>query len=46
MLKEGVGRLVGHQWGHELAIRGELYMAMDTFEEYLAMPRPGAISWS
>ena len=29
MLKEGVGRSLGHQWGQELAIRGELYMATD-----------------
>jgi hypothetical protein len=27
MPKEGWGVLLGHQWVHDLAIRGELYMA-------------------
>lgn len=31
MLREGWGVLSGHQWGHDLAIRGDFYMAMDNY---------------
>ena len=30
MLREGWGVLPGHQWGHNLATSGQLYMAMDS----------------
>ncbi len=45
MLKEGVGRLLGPQWGHNLAIRGQLEAAMDSTSTSLAWLQTRHLGW-